>query len=103
MAKHQVICQKWEESERGWGVRPDGYSLHLNDIDAKRYLDAYWADMPDKAPVEYERPAGSSYKCIIDDETYQRLSASNGGIRIYSNVYPEGGIDGWMSMAEVGN
>lgn len=29
--RHGVICQKWEESERGWGTRPNGYSLHLAD------------------------------------------------------------------------
>ena len=27
MKEKYVVCQLWEESERGWGVRPDGYSL----------------------------------------------------------------------------
>src|SRR4051812_43624797 len=24
-----AICQLWYESERGWGQRPDGFSLHI--------------------------------------------------------------------------
>ena len=26
---NRCYFQRWEESERGWGVRPDGCSLHL--------------------------------------------------------------------------
>lgn len=34
----QVIVQKWEESERGWGTRPDGYSIHPDDAARKRFM-----------------------------------------------------------------
>ena len=42
-----VIKQLWEESERGWGIRPDGYSLHLNNEDRKQFIKEYWALLPD--------------------------------------------------------
>jgi hypothetical protein len=37
--KNEVVYQSWLESERGWGVRPDGYSLHLSLGDRKRFID----------------------------------------------------------------
>ena len=37
-----VVCQYWEESERGWGVRPDGCSLHLTEADRKQFIKEYW-------------------------------------------------------------
>jgi hypothetical protein len=46
----------WIESERGWGTRPDGYSLHVSEAEAKRYVDEYWDGMPDDPPDEYSRP-----------------------------------------------
>jgi len=54
----QVIRQDWLESERGWGFRPDGYSLHLTEEDRKSYIKAYWDRMPDQVPDEYSRPSG---------------------------------------------
>ena len=51
-----VWCQLWEESEKGWGVRPDGYSLHSNQEDVKKYIKEYWDGMPKQTPDEYSRP-----------------------------------------------
>ena len=31
----EVVAVQWEESERGWGVRPDGCSLHVS-VESKR-------------------------------------------------------------------
>ena len=44
---HTAICQLWEESERGWGCRPDGYSLHKGVETCIAYVTEYWAGMPD--------------------------------------------------------
>jgi len=30
------VVQAWEESERGWGVRPDGLSIHLESVSIKK-------------------------------------------------------------------
>ena len=56
----------WTESERGWGQRPDGYSLHETQQDVSAYIAAYWAE--EKAynlkhgitgtPECYSRPDG---------------------------------------------
>lgn len=54
----EAHCQKWEESEEGWGVRPDGFSLHLTKEGLKRYINEYWDSMPEEIPAEYSRPCG---------------------------------------------
>ena len=55
-----VWVLEWEESERGWGCRPDGYSVHASKADCRNFVAAYWAGMPDRvngeAPDEYSRP-----------------------------------------------
>lgn len=101
--KYVVICQKWEESERGWGVRPDGYSLHLTLGDCKSYIKAYWKKMPDAVPDEYSRPSGDPYECEIDNKIYLQIK-KKGSYRAYSNDYPgSGGNNGWMKMKKPSN
>ena len=90
-----VYVQKWEESERGWGTRPDGYSLHLSESDAKEYVKDYWDGMPKETPDEYSRPCGSLYSAEVDNDTYQQIDGL--GSRFFSNDYPgDGGSDGWV-------
>jgi hypothetical protein len=92
-----VVVQKWEESERDWGVRPDGYSLHADEGARHAYVDAYWARMPDTTPDEYSRPSGTPYTAKValsDDEQKQMITKL--GIRRYSSDYPgDEGPDGW--------
>ena len=99
---NNAICQKWEESERGWGIRPDGYSLHLNEEDRKQYIEDYWDRMPDEVPDEYERPSGEPYITTVDDETLEEIKNSKSGIRRYRHNYPEyppgGEHTGWVNM-----
>lgn len=91
-----VIVQKWEESERGWGTRPDGYSLHLSEADRRAYIAEYWARMPDEPPDEYSRPDGTPYEATVDNVTFARLRASKNGIRSFDRTYAgSGGVDGW--------
>lgn len=93
-----VVVQKWEERERGWGSRPDGYSVHLTDDDRCRFIAAYWARMPDKTPDEYSRPLGTPYEAevVLSPEDEVRLAAS-GGVREFTDNYPgSGGVDGWV-------
>ena len=67
-----VIAQEWEESERGWGVRPDGLSLHLNDHDRVQFIKRqqerqrrYFEELGiTDTPDEYTRPRGAG--AIID-------------------------------------
>ncbi|MCX6735712.1 MAG: hypothetical protein NTZ13_01355 [Candidatus Parcubacteria bacterium] len=93
-----VICQKWEESESGWGSRPDGYSLHLSFEDSKAFIDGYWKGMPDEVPDEYSRPCGTVYKCFVSEEVYLEVKASSNGLRFWNDDYPVGDTDGWMNV-----
>lgn len=95
--KHKVVVQKWEESERGWGVRPDGYSMHLTDANRKAYIQAHWDSLPNEAPDEYSRPSGAPYDAVVGDEIFARIKTSENGVRFWSNEYPgAGGTDGWI-------
>ena len=35
---NKCVFQFWEESERGWGTRPDGCSVHVNRVDLNIYV-----------------------------------------------------------------
>lgn len=87
-----VVCQLWEESERGWGCRPDGYSIHLNEDDCLAYILAYNETLPATAPHEYERPDGRPYLATVDVKTFEELTLAslNGkkGIRSFDRAYP---------------
>ena len=96
MTTRHLIVQKWEESERGWGSRPDGYSLHLTDADRRAYITEYWDGMPDEVPDEYSRPDGTPYGWDADEATYERVHASRNGVREYRPVPGSGGTDGWI-------
>lgn len=95
---NEVICQKWEEIERGWGSRPDGFSLHLSFDSLKRYIQAYWDNMPDIAPDEYSQPDGHPYPVGVSNEVYLDIVENEDGKRYYSGVKYIGsaGIDGWL-------
>ena len=64
---------KWIESERGWGTRDDGYSLHLTLEHAKKYVDDYWNGMPDSAPETYSRPDCEPYLIEIEADVHNKL------------------------------
>lgn len=81
----QAIRLDWEESERGWGIRPDGCSLHKTPKDCDAYVKKYWKGMPSEVPDEYSRPAFGSkpYAFEVDRQTYRKISASKNGIRLW--------------------
>lgn len=96
---HIVTCQKWEESELGWGVRPDGYSLHVTEPDREKYIRNYWEKMPCETPDEYERPSGNPYICTVPTDLFEEIKNSECGLRFYNNNYPgSGGDTGWIKI-----
>lgn len=76
-----VVKQQWDESERGWGRRPDGYSLHLTIADAKAYIAEYWARMPKEVPDCYSMPDGDPFVVDVSDDEYKLIKKSKNGIR----------------------
>ena len=96
---NEVIVQKWEESERGWGQRPDGYSLHQTEEDRQEFIEEYWERMPDDVPDEYSRPDGTPYRAEVDDETFAKVKASKNGIRSSGTAPGSGGTNGWVKVA----
>jgi hypothetical protein len=96
MAKARTVyCMPWEESERGWGIRPDGYSLHLTEEDYREHLDRHWAfyhqQYGNSVPHEYDRPGlKDPYPCVVDEETYQKIKDSkDNSIREFSGPVPK--------------
>lgn len=101
-----AFCQKWEEVERGWGERPDGFSLHISLEGLKRYVQAYWDGMPDQAPEEYERPCGTPYEVSITDELSRQIQEAGNGLRFWQHHYEypgNGGTDGWIPLPNGGH
>lgn len=88
---YEVVVQKWEESERGWGTRPNGCSLHLTEDDRNKFVGEYWAKQPDGVPDEYSRPDGSPYKVQVEKEMFEKVQTSEHGI--WSPDVPSGGTN----------
>lgn len=95
MSERLVVVQKWEESERGWGVRPDGYSIHLTEEDRVAYIDDYCKDRTGPVPDEYDRPCGKPYVAQVSPAVYKMLHAYAfthtppiRGIRFFDSNYP---------------
>lgn len=85
--KHHLWCQKWEETERGWGTRPDGYTLHLTKacitgfVQAIRDNEAKLGYGSHNVPDEYSRPAGAPYLTETEDDIlYEKVIASAWGV-----------------------
>lgn len=97
MSSTIVWIQKWEESEAGWGTRPDGYTIHARKEDITAFLDrmrlqeASAGFGPDNVPETYSRPCGRPYQAEITEAvTLAKLSSSEHGIwGPNGNRYPE--------------
>ena len=96
MVKYIAICQIWEESERGWGIRPDGYSLHINKTEANTFAAKFlkWQHEYFESkgimdtPEEYTRKCGEPYETLISKEAYNQLLVDK-SMRFYDKYYPE--------------
>lgn len=72
-----IFLQFWEESERGWGVRPDGASLHIDIKSHKNYINnIYSIRKYDDVPNEYERVVGSPIEVKVAESLYEIVSIS---------------------------
>jgi len=79
---NKCIFQFWEESERGWGIRPDGCSIHLNKEELNAYIQNIYKNRLDEVPDEYDRIVGLPVECFISDQLYDKLNQS-GYLRLF--------------------
>ena len=71
---NKCYFQLWEESERGWGIRPDGCSLHLSTNEHDKYLnEIYSVRQSSLVPDEYDRISGGLVECFISDTLFETL------------------------------
>lgn len=84
-----AILDTWTETERGWGQRSDGCSVHLTKDDYNVYVKKYWDALPDKTPDEYDRPDNSIRNIVIFDDLFVKLQESEFGIRIWQPEFRE--------------
>lgn len=72
-----IFVQNWEESERGWGIRPDGYTAHPNRAHRDAYVKWYNAEYNNQAhaPDEYTRTSGEPIPVQVDIKIYTQLVA----------------------------
>lgn len=65
---------QWEESERGWGCRPDGYSFHRNPEEARKFIKDYEDKLPKhEVPDEYSRTVGDPKLIEVSQELYNHV------------------------------
>lgn len=93
-----IVIQMWLESERGWGTRPDGFSIHLSNTNCKKYCEEYWVEEKKRnakslyAPDEYSREDGEPKVIEVQDFVHDALVKNHQkgkfGFRFYdhSNV-----------------
>ena len=69
---NKVILQIWEESERGWGTRPDGCSMHIDLKERENYIQTIYNSRKSEIsiPDEYERIVGEGVEAFIEDDLY---------------------------------
>jgi hypothetical protein len=80
-----VLRQDWLESERGWGIRPDGFSLHISRAALEEYLKRKreLTERTDTVPDSYSRPDGQPYGVDVTDEIYEQIENKGGSKRYY--------------------
>ncbi len=84
-----LFCQEWEESESGWGCRPDGVSLHSSLEDLAAFVSEYWSNMPEETPHEYSRPVGKPYHCTVSESLMEQVLNKPIGVRIWQHKLRE--------------
>ncbi len=72
--KNQVVIQLWEESEKDWGVRPSGCTLHTNMIECRNYISKIYSERnKGEVPNEYDKICGEPLYVQVDNNLYSRV------------------------------
>lgn len=69
---NQVLLQIWEESELNCSIKPDGCSLHFNEICHKNYINSVLDKRIDceNVPEIYESFVGEPVYAFVNDVIY---------------------------------
>lgn len=84
----KVLLEEWTESERGWGTREDGASIHQDRENHDKYIRSYWAGMPKTVPNEYSFPGGEPIEIFVDKKTFDEVQ-KHGSVRLGEGSYLE--------------
>lgn len=81
-----VVVQSWTESEAGWGMRPDGVSVHRSDAARRAYIYEETKNYTGPVPHEYSFPDGNPYMVEADvpaDVVHELLKTEVYGVRFF--------------------
>lgn len=98
---HVAYLMHWTEFERGWGQRPDGYSLHASPEAWTEYLTKYRASLSNThVPDEYSSPGDKLVAVEVTPELAERL-AQESSIRFWnSQLVVSESITGTRTVSE---
>lgn len=91
---YELVCQEWDESEAGWGQRPDGYTLYLNAKDHAKHIAKWTEDRRKEAealkgvtPSCYDRMSGKPFRVKVPKKVFDEVKKTKGGY-----IWGEGNI-----------
>lgn len=77
----KVFCVEWEEYEKGWGPRFDGYSYHVSEDERRKYTEEYVGD-----PKEIHTAMPLSRWEEVNDFAFMRAEQNGGSIHVRSRI-----------------
>ena len=76
---HTVIRIDWLEYERGWGSRPDGYTLYPDIETAEAHVESFLSERTSgPVPDEYSNP-GEPKQFSVGEDIFVRINESPTG------------------------
>lgn len=80
----KFVLIEWTEYERGWGQRPDGYSIYLDTVSAQKHIDSFYSKRigSTTVPDEYTNPTDVNYVIVNDDGLREMMRLANEESRV---------------------
>lgn len=70
-----IFVQNWEESERGWGVSPNGFTVHISKDQHHQYITWFYETFNNSSeiPDEYTRVSGDCFEVEVAEELFNKI------------------------------